>query len=417
MAGTQVEIADLFCGGGGTTSAAVEACEERGFGWDLTAVNHDERSIQTHWANFPKAKHFRQDIRALQPRRVVPSGRLDLLVASPECRAYSSARGNKPWKPQFRTSPREVLRFTRDLDVPNGLIENVTEFKDWGPFDDHGDPIPAFKGIFYKRFIDSLVGQGYTVEDRILTAADYGDATTRERLFIQFRRGTPITWPKSSHTQAQWRPARDIIDWSLKGESIYNRRKPLAEKTLLRIVSGIEKFCLEELRPFLVMFYGSNDVRSILRPLPTITANGQHIGLVDFMLPQHSGGAPRHVNQPVPTIATRGAISLVRAFLVKYYGTGAAVSIDEPLDTITTKDRFGLAQVQAGEKWGIEILFRMLAPHELAAAMSFRPGYIFSGTQKDQVRQIGNAVPVKLAKAIIGEILDTYEPFRRRRAA
>lgn len=417
MGAPVISITDLFCGGGGTSSGADEACAERGFAMDLTAVNHNEMAIMTHRANFPRAMHHYQDIRALQPRKIIKSGRLDILVGSPECRAYSSARGNKAWKPQFRTSPREILRWTRDLDVPNGLFENVPEFRDWGPHDEEGDPIPAFKGIFYKRFIDALKDQGYNVEDRILTAADYGDATTRQRLFIQARRGVPITWPEPTHTPAQWRPASEIIDWSLKGESIFNRRKPLVEKTLLRILAGLEKFCGEELKPFLVMFYGSNDVRSLLRPVPTITANGQHIGLVDFMLPQHSGGAPRLVSQPVPTIATKGAISLIRTFLVKYYGTGAAVPIDRPLDTITTKDRFGLVDLAAGESYGIEILFRMLAPHELAAATSFRKGYLFAGTQAQQVQQIGNAVPVKLARALIGHIIDTYEPLRIRRAA
>lgn len=412
-----VDMTDLFCGGGGTSSGAAEACEERGLELNLTAVNHNERAIQTHWANFPKATHHRQDIRALQPRKVIKSGRLDLLVGSPECRAYSPARGNKPWLPQFRTSPREILRWTGDLDVPNGLFENVPEFQDWGPQDEEGRPIPAFRGIFYKRFIDALKDQGYSVEDRILTAADYGDATTRQRLFIQARRGYPISWPKPTHTREQWRPARDIIDWTLKGTSIFNRRKPLAENTLRRIISGIEKIGGQAFKPFLVMFYGTNDIRSLMRPLPTITAKGQHIGLVEFVLGQQSGSVARDVSQPIPTISTSGAISLIRAFIVKYYGTGAAVSVENPLDTITTKDRFALVTTGPGPHYGLEITLRMLAPHELAAAMSFRKGYIFSGTQAEQVHQIGNAVPVKLARAIIGEILDTYEPLRLRRAA
>lgn len=407
------EFIDLFAGCGGATSAAVEACEERGLSMDGVAVNHNKRAIETHWANFPWVRHERQDIRALQPRRVVPSGRRDFIIAAPECRAYSPARGKKPWKPQFRTSPREILRFMRDLQAPDALIENVREFQDWGPLDDNGDPIPAFKGIFFKRFVDAVRDLGYNVGGRVLCAADYGDATTRERLFLQCRRGLPITWPSATHTREEWRPARDIIDWSLKGESIYNRRKPLVENTMLRILAGLEKFCLQELTPFLVMFYGTNDVRSLLKPLPTITAKGQHIGLVDFVLPQHSGGAPRSVDQPLPTIATAGAISLIRTFLVKYYGTGGAVSLDEPLDTITTKDRFGKVDVMAGERWGIDITFRMLAPHELAAAMSFRPGYVFSGTQADQVHQIGNAWPVKLGRNIIGHMIDTRRQFRR----
>lgn len=409
------EFIDLFAGCGGATSGAVEACRERGLTMDGVAVNHNQRAIETHWANFPWMRHERQDIRALEPLKVVPSGHRDFIIAAPECRAYSSARGNKPWKPQFRTSPREILRFMRALNAPDALIENVPDFLDWGPNDENGDPVEAFTGIFFKRFMDAIRDLGYAVDWRVLTAADYGDATTRQRLFIQCRRGLPISWPEPTHTPDLWRPAREIIDWTLKGESIFNRRKPLAENTLNRILVGLEKFCKEELKPFLVMFYGTNDVRSLLKPLPTITAKGQHIGLVDFVLPQHSGGAPRLVDQPLPTIATRGAISLIRTFLVKYYGSGTAVSVDEPLDTITTKDRFGKVDVLAGERWGIDITLRMLAPHELAAAMSFRPDYIFSGTHTDQIQQIGNAWPVKTGKAIFGHMIDTR--LRSRRAA
>lgn len=409
----EIEIADLFCGGGGSSSGAVEACDERGLKVTLTAVNHSERAIQTHWANFPWAEHVRQDIRALQPRKIIRSGHVDVLVASPECRAYSPARGRKAWKPQFRTSPREILRWTGDLNVPNVIVENVPDFLDWGPLDEEGYPVPAFRGIFYKRFIAALIDQGYTVDDRVLTAADYGDATTRQRLFIQARRGSPISWPEPSHIPERWRPARDIIDWSLKGESIFSRKQPLAENTLGRIVSGLEKFGGEAFKPFLELYYGTKDVRTLMRSLRTIKAYGPG----EFVLGQESDVEPWRISGPISTTPRSGANSLIRAFIVKYYGTGAAVSVDDPLDTITTKDRFGLVTTCPGKHFGIDILFRMLAPHELAAAMSFRKGYIFSGTHAEQVQQIGNAVPVKLARALVGEILDTYEPALRRRAA
>ena len=93
----------------------------------------------------------------------------------------------------------------------------------------------------------------------------------------------------------------------------------------------------------------------------------------------------------------------VRAFLIKYYGNEKTPgSIDEPLDTVTTKDRFMLV-----EPTRHEILFRMLQPHELAAAMSFPVGYQFSGTKTDAVKQIGNAVPVRMARAHCAALLDT----------
>ena len=95
-------------------------------------------------------------------------------------------------------------------------------------------------------------------------------------------------------TLKPWRPAREIIDWQLKGKNIFARKKPLAEKTLKRIAAGMKKINGLDIEPFLVMFYGTNKTRSIEQPLPTVTANGQHIGLCEpFLLSQASGGAPR----------------------------------------------------------------------------------------------------------------------------
>jgi len=441
------EFIDLFAGCGGGTSGAVEACQERGLSMDGVAINHNQRAIETHWANHRWMRHERQDIRAIQPLRVVPSGRRDFFIAAPECKAYSPARGNKPWKPQFRTSPREILRFMKDLDVPDGLIENVREFQDWGPNDENGDPIPAFEGIFFKRFIDAIRDLGYNVDWRVLNAADYGDATTRKRLFIQCRRGLPITWPKVTHTPDRYRSAREIIDWSIPGVSIFNRKNPLKPNTIKRIIAGLKKHGGDA---FLAMFYGTNDVRSLDLPAPTITAQGQHFGLCEFLIGQHGGATPRSIEEPTPTICRSGAISFIQAkgfiiptnhgegderaydlgepmrtitgvdawglvepLIMEYYGNGNTHPVSHPLGTVTTHDRFALIVATPKGKFGVDILFRMLQPHELAAAMSFPKDYIFSGTRRDQVQQIGNAWPVMLGKNLIGHMIDTRRILRR----
>ena len=109
----------------------------------------------------------------------------------------------------------------------------------------------------------------------------------------------------------------------------------------------------------------------------------------------------------MPTVATDGAIALVEPFIVKYYGNEkSAESINEPLDTVTCKDRFLLVEPRTGRAVAeFDILFRMLQPEELAAAMSFPKDYQFAGTRGDQVKQIGNAVPVELASAHVGALL------------
>jgi DNA (cytosine-5)-methyltransferase 1 len=321
------------------------------------------------------------------------------------------------------------------------------------------------------------------VDDRILNAADYGDATTRVRLFIMGRRGNrAVNWPLPTHPRKDWKAARGIIDWSLKGESIFSRKRPLAGPTMRRILAGLEKFGGQELAPFIVVLRNNQDAASIDKPLSTICTSGAHHGIAEpFIVPffgERSGQDPRihSVDAPTPTITSHGAGALVQPFilphrqfdrmdvdsiddpvrtftakggsdfglvepfilpidqqsteggarstelplgtvttkarfalaepfLTKYYGTQEiAHSVDKPLDTVTTKDRLALVMPERDGR-RLDIRFRMLQPHELAAAMGFSPEYEFSGNRGQQVKQIGNAVCVNLAKALIGELI------------
>jgi DNA (cytosine-5)-methyltransferase 1 len=126
-----------------------------------------------------------------------------------------------------------------------------------------------------------------------------------------------------------------------------------------------------------------------------VTGTDRFAVVEPFLLSQASGGAPRPVSAPAPTFATSGAVSLVEPFVVPYYGTSRPTPVAAPLPTVTTRDRFGLV-----EHAGLDIRFRMLQPHELAAAMGFPTGYRFAGNRADQVRQIGNAVCVGVADAL-----------------
>jgi DNA (cytosine-5)-methyltransferase 1 len=91
-------------------------------------------------------------------------------------------------------------------------------------------------------------------------------------------------------------------------------------------------------------------------------------------------------------VSTAGAIALV----IEYYQNGKARPVSDPLPTVTCKSRFGLAQASGGV-----VCFRMLQPHELAAAQGFPRGYKFSGRKAEQVKQIGNAVPCGLSRALV----------------
>jgi DNA (cytosine-5)-methyltransferase 1 len=410
-----IHAVDLFCGAGGTSTGLYRACHSLGRRVDLLAINHWKVAVETHAANHPGARHMCATLDSIRPEDAVKGGRLDLLVASPECTHHSIARGGRPVLDQMRASAWLILRWIETLRVDNVLIENVREFRDWGPVGATGKPLRSRKGETYRAFLNALRSFGYAVEDRILNAADYGDATSRKRLFILARRGRKkIAWPPATHGEPDtlkelllYRTAREIIDWSIKGQSIFDRKRPLAPSTIARIAAGLKKF--GGARPFLCETnHGGNGSRahSVDLPLPTVTTKNGYALCEPFIVRTDNSGANgkcvRGIDEPLSTITTSCGHALVEPFLVKYYGKSGIQSVDKPLDTITTQDRFGLVEVSG--KYQINIRFRMLQPHELAAAMGFA-NYTFTGTKHDQVKQIGNAVPVRMAEALCAALL------------
>lgn len=500
-----IRVADLFCGAGGSSLGARRALERHGCRMKLVAVNHWDVALTTHARNFPDDTHVLDSMWRVDPREVVPGGRLDLLLASPTCTFHSRARGGRPISREQRygrMTPMAVVRWLTDLDVPIMIVENVPEFVDWTSVHRktwraepgsrcaraHCSPekyCRARKGMYFRAWVRKIERLGYRCEWRVLCAADYGDATTRRRFFMIARKdGTPITWPAPTHARRgqgdlftarvrPWRPARDIIDWALPGRSIFTRKKPLSPKTLARIHAGAERFAWPE--AFLVVLRRHMDGKSLDEPLPTICALGNHLGLAQvrsFVLPQHGGGVAREVADPLPTVATDGA----HALLTAYHGNGRTRPVTEPMPTQTTRDRFGLVVPVThrdssnrarslddplptitgahrgelafivgafGERRGqaprvhsvdepapticakgriqlargavakdetaiyLDILFRMLQPHELAAAMGFSDAevaYVFVGTKTQVTAMIGNAVPVQTAAALVGAV-------------
>lgn len=129
----------------------------------------------------------------------------------------------------------------------------------------------------------------------------------------------------------------------------------------------------------------------------SIPASARYVRLVFGGTPADAaaywwGGALRPVSEPCPTVATAGAISLI----LEYYGNGRARPVTEPLPTVTCRDRFALIKAHGGD-----VLFRMLRWPELAAAQGFLPDYRFTGSGVEITKQIGNAVPRRLARAIV----------------
>jgi DNA (cytosine-5)-methyltransferase 1 len=436
----KLKITDLFCGAGGTSTGIIRAAHKRGCTADLLAVNHWPTAVRTHELNHPSVRHLCENLDSVDPRKEV-DGNLDLLAGSPECTHHSNARGGVPCSDQSRATAWHMLRWM-DAKQPKGvMLENVREFKDWAPLGSNGRPLKSKKGELFQNFIRSMNALGYHTDWRILNAADYGDATSRQRLILMAVKRGKVVWPDPTHQPSAFgkykkhRAAKEIIDWNIPGKSIYDRKKPLAPNTMKRIMAGLKKFGGES---FIISMEHGGRLFDPSKPMPTLTTADGFGVCQPFLLGQQSGAAPRSVNDPVPTIATAGAISLVQPFLVKlygtgkvsdidkpcptvtaggnhlglaepflvkYYGTGGASSVDEPLDTITTKDRF-LLVMPDGSKARLDIRFRMLQPHELSAAMGFPADYEFSGTREERVKQIGNAVPVNLAEAVATSLMN-----------
>jgi DNA (cytosine-5)-methyltransferase 1 len=311
--------ADLFCGSGGFSTALVRACEQLFPGrlLDLVAVNHWQVAIDTHQINHPGVRHFCADLEHLAPRDAVPGGVLDILLAAPSCTYHSRARGGKPVYDQQRMDPWHVVRWCTELRVHRLLVENVPEFVDWGPCDLRtGKPIKARKGEYFRAWLAALKAIGMRVDHKILTCADYGDATTRERFFLTGRSDKKaLRWPEPTHarggaadlfgTRKPWRAAAEVIDWSRPGSSIFTRKRPLVKNTLSRLLAGAKRnrwpqqhvdalqALIDGKQPCLHV--GAEEAEVIARQLgiPLVMATG-------------GGGAARGVDKPIPGITTGG---------------------------------------------------------------------------------------------------------------
>ncbi len=447
---------DLFCGAGGFSAGLLGACNDLQKPVEILAVNHWPRAIETHSLNHPEVRHLCENLDNVDPRKVHPGGKLNILLASPECTHHSNARGGKPRSDQSRSSAWHVVRWAEALRIENIIVENVKEFQTWGPLDRNGKPIQSKKGDVFRAWCNALEALGFYVDFQVLNAADYGGATARHRLFILASRKRRPRWPVKTHGQKDHlfalghRAAREIIDWSLEGNSIFGRKRPLADKTLARIMAGLRKFngldfvlgqqscsaprtvnnplptiatagAISLVQPFLVIFRNHADARSVESPLPTITTSGKHVGLCEpFIVQFHGDSAGRSdgvrrvysLDEPLRTLDTSNRYGLAEPFITVFNGASKTATCDAPLPTVTTKDRFGLCQPEPiaiferdGETYGLmDVKFRMLEPHECAAAMGFG-NYAFTGTKKDKMKMIGNAVSVECAQALCKAVL------------
>lgn len=358
-------IVDNFAGGGGA-STGIEIAT--GISVDI-AINHDPEAIKMHKANHPNTKHYCESVWDVDPVKACKGHPVALAWFSPDCKHFSKAKGGKPKDKNIRGLAWVALRWAGLVRPRVIMLENVEEFKTWGPLNRGHRPIKAKQGVTFRKFVDQLHALGYDVAFRELVAADFGAPTMRKRFFLIARcDGRPIVWPEPTHAPADsvqvkagllkpYVGAYTQLDFSLPCPSIFDTAeeikekygiravRPLAPKTMERIARGLKKFVLDNAEPFIVQVNHSGAksdyCKSANEPLSTVT--GKHgFGIAEPYLIQYhsetSGSEVRgqYIKEPVMTVDASNRYGLVTSFISKFYKSGTGQDCREPLHTITT---------------------------------------------------------------------------------
>lgn len=421
---------DNFAGGGGA-STGIEMAIGRSV--DI-AINHDPDAIAMHKANHPKSTHYCEDVWQVNPVEACAGRSVALAWFSPDCKHFSRAKGGKPVDKNIRGLAWVAVRWAYMVKPRCIMLENVPEIQTWGPLEADNKPIKARAGETFEGFVlalstgiprnhpafgemcaaleidirsemaDALThGLGYHIEHRILKSCDYGAPTTRTRFYLIARcDGQPIIWPAATHApknsdavrsgkKKPYHTAAECIDWSIPAQSIFDRKKPLAENTLRRIAKGIQKFVIDNPEPFIVAVNHSGDgfrgqeinaplqtvtakhgygivapsivpigygerngqeprVNSIEEPLGTVVASGKHYLIAPTLIQYHSETTKdevrgQEISEPLMTQDTSNRYAISCAHIMKNYAggyQGAGSKVDEPLGTVTAKDHNSL---------------------------------------------------------------------------
>lgn len=362
-------IVDNFAGGGGASTGIEDAT---GCCVDI-AINHDPEAIKMHKANHPYTKHYCEDVWQVDPVAACNGQPVGLAWFSPDCKHFSKAKGGKPKDKNIRGLAWVACRWAGLVRPRVIMLENVEEFKTWGPLNRRKHPIKDKQGKTFEKFVQQLTDLGYEIQFRELVAADYGAPTMRKRFFMIARcDGKPIVWPEPTHGPADsaevkhgllkpYVGAYTQLDFSLPCPSIFDTSeeikekygiravRPLAKKTMDRIARGVKKFVLDNPEPFIVPIgYGerkgqSPRIHDIDKPLPTIVRSGKHYLCAPLLIQYHSETAKDEVRgqgieAPIMTVDGSNRYGLVTSFISKFYKSGTGQDIRDPLHTITAGD-------------------------------------------------------------------------------
>ena len=438
--------ADNFAGGGGASSGM-----EAGLGRKVDiAINHNEKAIAMHRVNHPETVHYCESVWHVDPIKATGNQPVGLVWFSPDCKYFSRAKGGQPISKKIRGLAWVALRWALKCKPRVMMLENVEEFMQWGPLIEKAKgsfyPCPDRKGEIFEGFIKALStglpansaafkdmhaeifkynydikeklamykqikrGLGYQVDSNLLRGCDYGAPTTRKRFFMVARRdGIPIAWPKKTHGHANslgvkrkklkpYLKASDCIDWGIEATSIFTRKKPLVEKSRERVRLGIEKFVINNPKPFVIERSAGN--------------NGEKLLTSAFIAKNYTGVIGSSIEEPIHTITAVDHNSLVTVTLKPYDESAGRTETGFSMSSVAGKPYFDLVMVDGTAYEIIDVGFRMLQPRELFTAQGFASDYIIDEgidengetitlNKSEKTRMVGNSVCPSVAEALV----------------
>lgn len=360
-------IVDNFAGGGGASTGIEMAT---GYSVDI-AINHDPEAIKMHKANHPRTKHYCENVWAVDPIAACKGNPVGLAWFSPDCKHFSKAKGGKPKDKNIRGLAWVACRWAGLVRPRVIMLENVEEFRTWGPLNRRHHPVKNKQGKTFERFVRQLEELGYEVQFKELVAADYGAPTMRKRFFMIARcDGKSIVWPEPTHAPADseevkaglFKPyvgAYTQFDFSLPCPSIFDTSeeikekygiravRPLAPKTMERIARGLKKFVLDNPEPFIIQCKFNNDAQDIKKPLGTITTIGSHLLVEPYLSVNRENHFGSDMREPIHTITSNNQHMLMTPTLIQYHSETAqgevrGQTIKEPIMTVDGSNRYGL---------------------------------------------------------------------------
>ncbi|MFC3071502.1 DNA cytosine methyltransferase [Shinella pollutisoli] len=367
-------IIDSFAGGGGASTGMEMAL---GRSPDI-AINHNPAALALHAANHPETLHLSENIYRVDPLDHVAGRHVGLAHFSPDCKHFSKAKGGKPVERNIRDLAWVIVLWAERAKPDVITMENVEEWKDWGPLVETGRglmPDPARRGETFRAWLKAMRRLGYRrIEWRELRACDYGAPTIRKRLFLVARcDGKPIVWPDPTHgspddpdvvagRKLPWRTAAECIDWSLPCPSIFDTSdaimekhglraiRPLAAATMARVARGMKRYVLDAERPFIVRTdmasaASRNGVNDIEMPLNTVMTAGSFGIVSPSVIRFNTGATGQDARKPLSTITANSYIEkpggaaplgVIAPHLMTMRNAGKPFNgADEPAHTIT----------------------------------------------------------------------------------